>query len=340
MVIRSGKAASTRLVLPVPGGPASRAGTPSVRSAQRLDVGHADEYAGPVDLPAWSGDRAGRGLRGGSLRRGRRCRRGGRVGSRRRGGGGLGRGGGLGGDGGGCGGGRGVGLVVERLAGNAAGLGPVGEGGQGVADCAGRPAEVFGDLADRVRAGAGGEPLGNLAAKLAVAEPALRGRGGNSGGGHREYLRENARAGNCGRARASPLPRLLIAGEFPPEFPGTPRRYLAFSGAVNAFPPRNSQFPRQFPRNSSLTAAELITVRPRTFPAAAGRLSRARPRRPPATSRTCPHLAARPRGAGRARACGHGPGGQYLILHGYEATDRRPGINVRHASAARHSPLF
>ena len=34
MVIRSGKAASTRLVLPVPGGPASRDGTPSVRSVR------------------------------------------------------------------------------------------------------------------------------------------------------------------------------------------------------------------------------------------------------------------------------------------------------------------
>ena len=106
-----------------------------------------------------------------------------------RGGGGLGRGGGLGGDGGGGGGGRGVGLVAQGLAGEAAGLGPVGQGGQRVADRAGRAAEVFGDLADRVRAGAGGQPLGNLAAKLAVAEPA-RGRGGNSGGGHREYLRE------------------------------------------------------------------------------------------------------------------------------------------------------
>ena len=99
------------------------------------------------------------------------------------------------GDGGGCGGGRGVGLVADGLAGEAAGLGPVGEAGQRVA---GRPAEVLGDLADRVRAGAGGEPLGNLAAKLAVAETALRGRGGNSGGGHREYLRENARAGITG----------------------------------------------------------------------------------------------------------------------------------------------
>jgi len=61
----------------------------------------------------------------------------------------------------------------------AAGLGPVGEGGQRVADRAGRPAEVPGDLADRVRARARGQPLGNLGAKLAVAETALRGRGRN-----------------------------------------------------------------------------------------------------------------------------------------------------------------
>jgi len=79
--------------------------------------------------------------------------------------------------------------------GKAGGLAPAGEGGQRVADRAGRAAVVFGDLADLVRAGAGGEPLGNLAAKLTVAEPALRGRCRNSGGDHREYLRENARAG-------------------------------------------------------------------------------------------------------------------------------------------------
>jgi hypothetical protein len=103
--------------------------------AQRLDVGHAGQHARPVDLPARAGDRAGHGLRRGSLRR---CRRGGRAGSRRRGGDWLGRRGGLRGDGGGCGGGRGVGLVPDGLAGEAAGLGPVGQGGQRVADRAGR----------------------------------------------------------------------------------------------------------------------------------------------------------------------------------------------------------
>jgi hypothetical protein len=115
-VIRSGKAASTRL------------------------VSHAGQHARPVDLPARACHRARLGRRGGSL---------------------------------GAAGGAGE-------AGGAAGFGTVGEGGQRVADRAGRPAEVFGDLADRVRAGAGGQPLGNLATKLAVAEPALR-RGGSSG---------------------------------------------------------------------------------------------------------------------------------------------------------------
>jgi hypothetical protein len=65
-----------------------------------------------------------------------------------------------------------------------------------------------------------------------------------------------------------------------------------------------------------------------------------RARRPPASSHACPHLAARPRGARQARAREHGPGGEHLTLHGYNATDRMLGINVRHASAARHSRLF
>ena len=37
-VIRSGKAASMRLVLPVPGGPYSRAGTPAARSLCRAST--------------------------------------------------------------------------------------------------------------------------------------------------------------------------------------------------------------------------------------------------------------------------------------------------------------
>src|SRR6185437_15094232 len=47
--------------------------------------------------------------------------------------------------------------------------------------------------------------------------------------------------------------------------------------------------------------------------------------RPP--PRACPHLAARPRGTGRARAFGHGPG-QYLSPYGYRTADRRSRVNV------------
>jgi hypothetical protein len=38
---------------------------------------------------------------------------------------------------------------------------------------------------------------------------------------------------------------------------------------------------------------------------------------------------------GRLPSPGRTPG-EYLILHGYRATDRRQGINVRHACPARH----
>jgi hypothetical protein len=180
--------------------------------------------------------------------------------------------------------------------------------------------------------------LGNGQLRRQVAEPTL-GRGGNSGGGHREYLREK-RGREIAGGRALRRNRVLIAGEFPPEFPGTQRRYLAFSEAVNAFPPRNSQFPCQFPRIPLLAAPELITVRPHTFPAAptafprlpsppASHLARLpSPGRTPSRSRAGTGLGARTRG------------GEYMSVNGYRATDRRPGINVRHASAARHSPLF
>jgi hypothetical protein len=40
-------------------------------------------------------------------------------------------------------------------------------------------------------------------------------------------------AGRLAVARA----RIQVAEATGPEFPGTPRRYLAFSEAVNAFPP-------------------------------------------------------------------------------------------------------
>jgi hypothetical protein len=61
--------------------------------------------------------------------------------------------------------------------------------------------------------------------------------------------------------------------------------------------------------------------RPSSRLSAAGRLPA--PSRPPAASRACPHLAARPRGTGRTRSCGHGAWGQCLSLQAYRATDRR-----------------
>jgi len=63
--------------------------------------------------------------------------------------------------------------------------------------------------------------------------------------------------------------------EISPGISGYTRRHLAISGAVNAFQPWIHVFPRQFSHVPSLTATDLSTVRPHTFRAAAGRLSRA-----------------------------------------------------------------
>jgi hypothetical protein len=154
--------------------------------AQGLDVGHVGQCAGLVELPVRSGDRAGRSRRGGRGRRGGgRGHGGGGGGSRRRGGGG----GGPGRQGcprrDGGGGGGGVRLVADGLAGYEVGLAVAGQGGERVADRAGRPAQRLGDAACPLGSGVVGEVLGYLAAQLAVAEPALRGGGG---GGHRDYL--------------------------------------------------------------------------------------------------------------------------------------------------------
>jgi hypothetical protein len=74
-------------------------------------------------------------------------------------------------------------------------------------------------------------------------------------------------------------------------------------------------------RNSPLTAADLITIRPRAFSAAAGCLSLAFPRRPPAASRACPHLGARPARTGlRARGRGSVPVTVRIPGHGQETT--------------------
>jgi len=158
--------------------------------AQGLHVGHVRQRPRLVDLPVRAGDRPGRSRPGGGgRRRGGRGRGVGRRrgGGRARGGGRPGREGCPGGDGGGCGGGRGVGLVADRPAGHEVGLAPAGQGGQRVADRAGRPVQRLGDVAGLAGPGVAVEVLGYLAAQLAIAEPTLRGGGG--GGGHRDYLR-------------------------------------------------------------------------------------------------------------------------------------------------------
>jgi len=147
-----------------------------------------------------------------------------------------------------------------------------------------------------------GEPLGNLAAKLAVAGAGIAGAviGNTSGKMRGRELWAGARFA---------MTQVINCRGFPPEFPGTQRRYLAFSEAVDAFPSRKRAFPGQFPRNSSLTAAELITVRPRAFPAApaafpAPALAGRQPPRAPAL--TWPHDLA---GPGRHEPAGTDQGG-------------------------------
>jgi hypothetical protein len=111
------------------------------------------------------------------------------------------------------------------------------------------------------------------------------------------------------------LVRAMIVNPFPilrsdpgicPEFPGARRSYLPFSKAVNAFPPRISQSPRQFLSDPPLTVADLITVHPLAFSRRHARLSRAFPRRSPpprALVLTWPHA---------SRAPGEdGPGGKW-----------------------------
>src|SRR5487761_1843828 len=98
-------------------------------------------------------------------------------------------------------------------------------------------------------------------------------------------------------------PGFNYPGEFPPVFPGTTRRYLAFFGGVNAFSPRIRGISARIPRNSYRPAAAVITVRRRAF---SGRPAAFRPRLfPPAAGRharpAC--LAVRPRGR-----AGAGPG--------------------------------
>jgi hypothetical protein len=100
-------------------------------------------------------------------------------------------------------------------------------------------------------------------------------------------------------------------------------------------------------RGSATTDAPLRPPRQVRLPpgrrlaaARGGRPAEQRLPSPTASPRALPSPGHTPHGTGQARACEHGPGGEYPTLHGYNAADRRPGINVRHASAARHLRLF
>jgi hypothetical protein len=126
-----------------------------------------------------------------------------------------------------------------------------------------------------------------------------------------------ARIRALARRAAAPLPASLTFGDLSMD---PAHRVAVRAGRRLPLTPKELAV---FPHNPALTAIDSITVRPRTFSAAAGRLSPACPRRPPVTSCACPHLAARTRGARWARASGHGAGGEYLSLYGYRATDGR-----------------
>jgi hypothetical protein len=90
-----------------------------------------------------------------------------------------------------------------------------------------------------VRAGAGREPLGNLAAKLAVAEPALGGRGRNSGGGHREYLREKQGGKVRAGARFAMTQVINYRGI-------SPRNFRVHNDAISPFPRQSTPFRLEF----------------------------------------------------------------------------------------------
>jgi hypothetical protein len=108
-----------------------------------------------------------------------------------------------------------------------------------------------------------------------------------------------------------------------PEFPGARRRYLAFSEAVNAFPPQNSRFLRRFPCIPFTAAPELITGRARAFPLSLTAF--------PAPALAVRGLLARRPSPGRTPArgrAGAGPRartrrGENLVMHGHMATDKR-----------------
>lgn len=154
-------------------------------------------------------------------------------------------------------------------------------------------------------------------------------RGGGGGGGHREYLRENTRAGIIGACARFAITGIPFSREFPSVFPGTRRRYLAFSRAVNGFPLRINEFRCQFPRIPSRTAAALITVRPRAFslpPLPPFPCLSAPPAQPPCAPALPDRTPSRHRAGSTS---GARPGSHYPSPSACRATDRRSRVNVR-----------
>jgi hypothetical protein len=107
---------------------------------------------------------------------------------------------------------------------------------------------------------------------------------------------------------------------------GMLRNFRERDDAISPFPRKSTPvllesnvFPTRFLRISPLTAADLITVRPRVFSPRPSNFPAPLRAAPAASSLACPHLAIRPQGLG-----GHRP------------ADRRPRFNVRHPCPARH----
>jgi hypothetical protein len=97
-----------------------------------------------------------------------------------------------------------------------------------------------------------------------------------------------------------------------------------------------AEFPRQFPRYSSLSAPELITVRPRAFPAAPAAFPR--PPSPPASLHA--HVTSPSRTPSRVESrgpAGTDQEGREPELNGYKATNRRQELtHVTHVRPAIH----
>ena len=285
--------------------------------AQGLDVGHVRQRPRLVDLAAWAGDRAGRSRLGG--RRGYRGRRGG-GGGRRGGGGRLGRKGGLGRDGGGCGGGGRVRLVADGLAGHQA-ASP--RSARVVSALPTAPADLSRALAiSPVLQGPGWSVRYSATWRRSWPLPSrpLGAAAGAAGAviGITSVRRGGIGAGIGVRTLFAITRNSNFPGEFPPVFPGTQRRYLAFSGGVNAFPPRirgiSARIPREFVTDSR---GRPLPSAAAPFPARRPPFARAFPRPPPAASRgppAWPYRLAGGLGRGPGPA-GAGPRGADVYIH-------------------------